>query len=221
MGKGRTHDPRCVGRTRGGENSSSARARSFITLIWTTVLTTCVFFNTPWSDFRESTRVALDAPSSLLGAARRVGVGAFECAYVVMVYLLDWLVAHVSTVCHGLYESTKNSRYLPSSPRSAARSASWMALDLASAIIASLVGQLMTRVTRGHAGRGSGVSVHLGDTRSTGIESEHSEVQKASTSKASTSGGDEDSNVDTAEDFDNMKCFDTRNKFDIMEGLIL
>ena len=201
-----------------GVDSCSARARSCITLIWATALNTRAFFNATWSDFRESTRVALDAPSSLLGAARRVGVGAFECAYVMMVYLLDWLVAHVSTVCHGLYESTKNSRYLPSSPRSAARSASWMALDLASAIIASLVGQLMTRVTRGHAGRGSGVVVHLGDTRSTGIESEHSEVQKASTSKASTSGGDEDSNVDTAEDFDNTECFDTRNEFDITEG---
>ena len=76
----------------------------------------------------------------------------------------------------------------------------------------------MTRVTRRHAGRGSGVVVHLGDTRSTGIESEHSEVRKASTSKASTSGGDEDNNVDTAEDFDNMKCFDARNTFDITEG---
>ena len=202
-----------------GVDSCSARARSCITLIWATALNTRAFFNATWSDFRESTRVALDAPSSLLGAARRVGVGAFECAYVVMVYLLDWLVAHVSTVCHGLYESTKNSRYLPSSPRSAARSASRMAFDFASAIIASLVGQLMTRVTRGHAGRGSGVSVHLGDTRSTGIESEHSEVRKASTSnKASTSGGDEDSNVDTAEDFDNTICFDTRNTFDIAEG---
>ena len=218
LGQGRAHDPRCVGMTRGGENSSCARARSFITLIWTTVRTTCVFVNTPWSDFRESTRVALDDPSSLLGAARRVGVGAIACAHVVVGYLLDWLVTLVSVVCHGIYESTKNSRYLPSSPRSAARSASRMAFDFASAIIASLVGQLMTRVTRGHAGRGSGVSVHLGDTRSTGIESEHSEVQKASTSKASTSGGDEDSNVDTAEDFDNTICFDTRNTFDIAEG---
>ena len=113
-----------VAGTRVGVDSCSASARSCITLIWATALNTRAFFNATWSDFRESTRVALDAPSSLLGAARRVGVGAFECAYVVVVYLLDWLVALVSTVCHAWYESTKNSRYLPSSPRSAARSAS-------------------------------------------------------------------------------------------------
>ena len=76
-------------------------------MIWTTFLTTCVFFNTSWSDFRESTRVALDAPSSLLGAARQVGVGAFECAYVVMVYLLDWLMARperdIAVVSHWVF----------------------------------------------------------------------------------------------------------------------
>ena len=209
-----------------GVDSGSARARSYITLIWATALNTRAFFNATWSDFRESTRVALDAPSSLLGAARRVGVGAFACAYAITVYFLDGLMAHVSRVCHGMYESTKNSRYLPSSPRSAARSASRMAFDFASAIIASLVGQLMTRVTRGHAGRGSGVVVHQGDTRSTGTESEHSEAQKASTLKASTSGGDVDKSTDTTEGlgtskylgtrdtFDTTKHFDTRDGFD-------